>query len=279
MSWSKFHFDCRFLAQKLCENVSGDKAEALLSKNYAKIYTNNLNNKGSFEDDLYQKIIAEPNLEKRQTLLSTYGKLNLTWDLSSVSRLANIRNYLFLLSCMFLLISAIYKFFVLPKFIDIFDQMNLPISSNLQNFNGIWAALLILMLLSCLALLQFSSFVKGIGQKESHLNTSMLRTSFVPKVLIEKSKLIDALIYAPLGINLNEYSAEQIAFSNNLIVDNLDLATELQIKINEHRAALLNIVNTHSKKLMAVFSITVISAISYLLFSFYQPIFSLGQIV
>lgn len=279
MSWSKFHFNCRFLNQKLSEKVAFEKAKELLSKKYSNHHIGGELEESSVENNLYKKIILETDPNKLQILFSVYGKLNLSWDLSTLTKLKNIRNYLFVLFTIFLFLSSIYKFFVLPAFINIFDQMDLPIASDLERFNTIWFVSISLMLLISIILLKFYSFVNQIGKKEIDLNSSLFLKVFIPVKILNKLKHIEALSNAPIENKVNEFSSDQIDIYKSFQSDNLDIAEELQVLLDANRISLLKLINLQIAKLLAVFSIVVVSSIGYLVWSFYQPIFSLGMII
>lgn len=279
MSWSKFHFNCRFLNQKLSEEVDFEKAKRLLSAKYSNHQIGGDLKESSIENNLLKKIISEPDPKKLQMLLSIYGRLNFSWDLSVLTKLINIRDYLFALVTIYLVISGIYKSFVLPAFIDIFDQMDVPVAAELERFNTIWLISITLMLLVSIVLLNFYSFVNKIGKKENKFNSSFFYKVFIPVKIINKLKQIDALSNAPIENQVNEFSSEQIEIYNNFKSDNLDIAAELQILLNANRASLLKLINAQMTKLLALFSIIIIGSIGYLVWSFYQPIFSLGMII
>jgi nitrate reductase NapE component len=279
MSWSKFHFNCRFLSQKLSEEVGFEKAKELLSTKYSNHQIGGDLKESSVENNLYKKIILETDPTKLHTLFSVYGKLNLSWDLSALTKLKNIRNYLFVLFTVFLFLSSIYKFFVLPAFIDIFSQMDVPITTVLERFNTIWLVSISLMFLVSVIILMFYSFVDQIGKKEINSNTSLFSTFFIPVKILNTLKHIEALSNAPIENQVNEFSTEQIEIYKNFKSDNLDTASELQVLLDASRASLLKIINLQITKLLAIFSIVVVGSIGYLVWSLYQPIFALGMII
>lgn len=279
MSWSKFHFNCRFLNQKLSEDVDFENAKRLLTAKYSNHQIGGDLKESSIENNLLEKIISEPDPKKLQMLLSIYGRLNFSWDLSALTKLINIRDYLFALVTIYLVISGIYKSFVLPVFIDVFDQMDVPVAAELERFNTIWLISITLMLLVSIVLLNFYSFVNKIGKKENNFNSSFFYKVFIPVKIINKLKQIDALSNAPIENQVNEFSSEQIEIYNNFKSDNLDIAAELQMLLDASRVSLLKLINAQMTKLLALFSIVIIGSIGYLVWNFYQPIFSLGMII
>jgi len=138
------------------------------------------------------------------------------------------------------------------------------------------------MLLVSVVLLKFYSFINKIGKKENNVNNvnnSIFYNLFIPVKIINKLKQIDALSNAPIENKVNEFSSEQIEIYKNFKSDNLDIAVELQMLLDELRASLLKLINAQMTKLLALFSIVIIGSIGYLVSSLYQPIFSLGMII
>ena len=282
MSWSKFHFNCRFLNQKLSEEVPIEKAQELLSNNYSKHQIGGVLKESSIKSHLFEKMIAESDPKRLKRLFSIYGSMNLSWDLSALSRLRNIRNYLFVLLTVFIFISSVYKFFVLPAFINVFEEMDLNISSGLERFDFVWGMTITLMLLISFILLRFNSFVNKIDKidkTDNNFNSTFFYKLLISKKIIKMLKQIDALLYAPIEIERNEYSAEQITIYKSFESDNLNTSTEVQNLIGCYRVTLIKLINARITKLLALFSIVIIAAIGYLVFSAYQPIFSLGMII
>jgi len=279
MSWSKFHFNCRFLNQKLSENIGINKAKELLSKSYSKSKIGGDLKENSLEKKLFNKIIIEHDPEQLQTLFLVYGRLNFSWDVSALIKLKNIRNYLFAIFIIFLFLSGIYKYFILPEFIKTFDQLSTSSLIDLEQFNIALFVSILFMLLISFVLLKLYSFVKHIGKKESNLNTSLFNRILFSINIINKIKQIEALLYAPIENYINEFSTEQIDIYKKITSDNLDVSFELQILLNAYRASLLKLINTRIAMLLALFSIIVVGAIGSLVFSIYQPIFLLGTII
>ena len=135
------------------------------------------------------------------------------------------------------------------------------------------------MLLVSIVLLNFYLFVNKIGKKENNFNSSFFYKVFIPVKIINKLKQIDALSNAPIENQVNEFSSEQIEIYNNFKSDNLDIAAELQMLLDASRVSLLKLINAQMTKLLALFSIVIIGSIGYLVWNFYQPIFSLGMII
>lgn len=279
MSWLKFHFNCRFLNQKLSENLSVEQAKEYLLTHYSQLDIGGGLPSRSLEGNLFNRIYQEKDLSKLESLLLIYGRLNLSWDLTALTKLKNIRNYLFFLITVFLLLSGIYNLLVLPVFIDIFEQNGSDIDSGLDSFYSIWLISVSVISLISIIVLGFYSFINQVGRKEIKSNAPLFSKMFVPEKIMNKLMIIDALTNAPLEARVNEFSAQQIKLYKSLKEDNLNVAQELQILLDDNKASLLNLINVHITKLLALLTITVVGGVGYLVYSFYQPIFSLGMII
>jgi len=279
MSWSKFNFNCRFLSQKLSETDDFENAQVVLLEKYGNHQVGGDLPENSAENKLFSKIIEKTDDKNLPRILSIYGKLDLSWDLSALTKLNNIRNYLFFLFTVFLFLSSIYRFFVLPEFINIFNEMEHQITGGLKQFNNTWLVTIFIMVLISIVLLRFGAIVNKIGRSDFNFDSSIFTRLFIPDKIVIKLKHIEALSYAPIEHQLNEFSTKQIEIYKNFIADNLNVTFEIQTLLTAHRASLLKLINAQIAKLLALFALTVIGAIGYLVWSIYQPVFSLGMIL
>jgi hypothetical protein len=126
MNWTEFHFSCRFLSQKLSHGLELKLAQGLLSKNYSSHQSCDV-----LGNPIYKEIVSESSKIKQQELLSVYGNLKLDKDDSSITKLTSLRNYLFLIIAVFLLISGIYKVYVLTSFMEMFSSMGVPMNKQI----------------------------------------------------------------------------------------------------------------------------------------------------
>jgi hypothetical protein len=274
MSWTAFHFSCRFLSQKLSDGLELKPAQDLLSKSYDNYQPSN-----ALDNPIYKEIISVTNPSKQQELLSIYGNLNMDWDVSSVAKLTNIRNYLLLIFGVFLLLSGIYKIYVLTAFKEVFSLMEAPINAQLENFTTYWLISLLLMTVVSVIILKFSSIftqVCGISNTFSPSTISQLVTS---KKIVNQIQKVQALIYAPLDKNINPFSASENEFVKQLSMDNMDTPKELQTLINAQYTLLITMINGRIKKMIFLLTLIVVGAIFNLVYSLYSPIFSMGTII
>lgn len=271
MSWFTFHFACRYLSQKLAQGVELKTAKTSLMKNYHELVSDN-----ALDTDIYKKIISINNQKKQQELFSIYGELNFQWRSSSINKLNNIRNYIFLLFSIFLMMSTICVSYVIPTFIELTAMMDVPSSMPLENFTTYWLFSIVLMTIISLGILRVNSLIQN-------LNISRIKTTKISQLLLSKNVLkqiqkIDALIYAPLGENLNHFSNNANEFVSNLINDNLNITQELQHIISFEHDKLTIAINARIRKLMLLLSFVVIAAIFNFVYSLYAPIFYIGNI-
>ena len=274
MSWTAFHFSCRFLSQKLSDGIELKPALTLLSKNYS-----NYLHSDTLDTPIYKTIISEEEPSKQQQLLSIYGKLKLNWDVSAVTKLTNIRNYLFLIFAMFLLLSSIYKTYVLTTFKEIFAVMDAPINAQLESFTSYWIISLVLMTIVSAIILRFSAVIKQMNGTSTTFTPSLISQLLISKKIVNQVKSIEALINAPLDRNVNQFSPTENQFVKQLNTDNMDIANELQALIDSRYHLLTNMINGRIKKLLFLLSFIVVNAIFNFVYSLYAPLFSIGTII
>ena len=274
MSWTTFHFSCRFLSQKLSDGLELQPALDLLSKNYG-----NRQPSDALNNPIYKEITSEAKQNKQQELLSIYGNLKLNWDASSITKLTNIRNYLFLIFAMFLLMSVIYKTYVLTTFREIFSLMDAPLNAQLESFTTYWVISLLLMTTVSVVILRFSSIIKQINGTSTTFSSSVISQLLLSKKIINQILRIEALIYAPLNKNINLFSASDNEFVKQLRSDNMNIAKELQVLIDSQYYLLTLMINSRIKKILLFLTLIVVIAIFNFIYSLYAPIFSIGTII
>ena len=274
MSWTAFHFSCRFLSRKLLDGLELNPALDLLSKNYSNYHSSGVSN-----NPIYKEITSEAKQSKQQELLSIYGNLKLDWDASSVTKLTNIRNYLFLIFGVFLLMSGIYKAYVLTTFRDIFSLMDAPLNVQLESFTTYWVISLLLMTTVSVVILRFSSIIKQINGISTTFSSSAISRLLISKKIINQIFRVEALIYAPLDKNINQFSASDNEFVKQLRSDNMNVTKELEILIDSRYSLLTIIINARLKKILFFLTLIVVGAIFNFIYSLYTPIFSIGTII
>jgi len=279
MSWPVFHFNCRFLAKKLNQNVSLNEAKQQLIHHYGEYKIASELSKHCAERRLYDDIFQEIEPETLKQSLVIYGGINLSWDLSAIVKLKNIKNYVLLLFAMFIICSSIFKYLVFPAYAEIFFQMDIPITSKLLQLEQTLPILILVLM--CLATILFANyfFIHRISQKMWRYPTSALTPLFISKRIVNSFKKIDALTYAPLAIKKNEFTSDSQKLIQLFIADQLDVVKELQGLLDQERATLIQLVNRRLSLLLLLFSTTLVIAIAYLVFSYYEPLFSLGMII
>tara|TARA_R110002060_G_scaffold77031_3_gene88056 strand:+ start:1190 stop:2014 length:825 start_codon:yes stop_codon:yes gene_type:complete len=274
MSWTAFHFSCRFLSQKLSDGLELKPALDLLSKNYG-----NHQPSDTVDNPIYKDIASEEKQSKQQELLAIYGNLKLNWDASSVTKLTSIRNYLFLIFGVFILLSSVYKVFVLPAFKEVFSSMDIPINAQLESFTMYWVISLLLMTIVSAIILKFSSLIKQINGISTTFSSSAISRLLISKKIVNQIQKIEALIHAPLGKNVNQFSASENEFIKQLSSDDMNVAKELQALIDAQYSLLTTMINGRIKKMVFLLAFIVVSAIFNFIYSLYAPIFSIGTII
>ena len=208
-----------------------------------------------------------------------YGNLKLNWDASSITKLTNIRNYLFLIFAMFLLMSVIYKTYVLTTFREIFSLMDAPLNAQPESFTTYWVISLLLMTTVSVVILRFSLIIKQINGTSTTFSSSVISQLLLSKKIINQILRIEALIYAPLNKNINLFSASDNEFVKQLRSDNMNIAKELQVLIDSQYYLLTLMINSRIKKILLFLTLIVVIAIFNFIYSLYAPIFSIGTII
>lgn len=274
MNWYSFHFSCRFLSKKLSQGIDLATAENLLHKNYKDVYSNK-----PLEIGIYKRIASMRDPSRQALLLSIYGELNFDRDNTPINHMRNVRNYLFLLFFVFLLMSYICMTFVIPTFIEIYSIMNSTISAELESFTTYWSISLLLMTLVGLSAIKLSSTIAKLNTYSIVNKSGFLSKLLLSNKIVNKIAMLEALVKAPINDQSNKYSDNANTLFLQLESDGLNIAQELQHQINMQNDELTKLINRRIKRLMFVFSIIVVLAIFNFISSLYAPIFATGTIL
>jgi len=273
MNWDEFHFSCRYLSKKLSKGIELKSAQSSLIKDYNEVFSGN-----PLDVDIYRQIISSDSTDKQQELFSIYGELNLERDDSSINRLGNIRNYIFLLYLVFLLLSAISVTFVIPTFKEMFSMMDVPINKQIENFTTYWTVSVVLMTVVSFGVLRLNFIANRLNSYSSKLTSTPISRLLLTNKISKQIQKIEAFVNAPLGEQQNQFSDNAIAFIVKLNDDDLNIPKELQQRIDKENDKLTKLLNSRIGKLMLLLSIIVIAAIFNFVYSLYAPLFYIGNI-
>ena len=271
MNWINFQFCCRYIYQKLSEGEDITIAQNSLIKNYPRYNPAQL-----LQTQIYKLIY---NSSEPQELLLIYGNIKLDVSNDALTKLHNIKTYLFIIFTVFVLLSIVCNFFVIPVFQDIFHSMEAPSNIPLKQFSYIWLVSFILLLVSGLIVILFSNKINNFYRSTTPFKTSFLANLLITKTVINKIQQIDALIYAPLNQNINKYSQYENEFTKRLKLDNLNIAIELEALINSQYKLLSKLINSRLATLLFIVSFLVVIAILNFVYSLYSPLFAIGTTI
>lgn len=273
MNWTDFHFSCRYLSNQLSSGSNLKSLQNIFLKEYRAFLSGN-----PLDNEIYRKIISINNVSQQQKLLSVYGRLNLSREHSSINKLSNIKNYIFLLCIIFLLLSSICFVYVIPTFKEIFQMMEVPVSKQLNNFTMYWGLSCVLLAVASLGVLRLNYLINKLDLFSSNITPSFLSKILLSKKVTTQIHKIEALIYAPFNEQRNQYSEQANRLMVMLERDNLKAFKELQYQFNKENKKLTKLINSQVTKLMCLFSTIVIAAIYNFVSSLYAPLFYLGII-
>ena len=271
MNWNNFQFCCRYLNQKLSEGIDLSIAQETLIQNYSRYKPIQL-----LTTPIYQSILTSSH---PQELLSIYGQMKLNKNNESLTKLANVKSYLFITYAVFIILSLICNVFVIPVFQEIFDSMDAPKNIPLEQFSSFWLISFSLLLLSGFMVMKFSSLITNIYKSARPFKASFLSNTLLSKALVNQILQIDALTYSPLKQDINKYSKNENEFTKRLKLDNLDISKELEALINTQYISLSKLINSQLSLLLFIVSFLVVIAIFNFVYTLYAPIFAIGTTI
>ena len=273
MSWDAFQFSCRFLSKKLSEGLDLDTGKHQLFEKYRELFAQN-----PLDNEIYKGIISNGDKKRQMALFSIYGQLNLNWDLSAIDKLTNVRNYLYLLICAFVLLSAICVVYVFPAISNLFYISGLSTNDQNENFIYYWTASCVLIAVTCVGIFKYQSVVRSMSRKLVGFTPTIFSRLVLGKEIIVQIHKIEALKTAPLNYQLNQFSEAFSKLIEKWKSDELNVSMELQTVVDNEHQNLNRLLNKRTKLLMTVLAFIIIMAIFNFVYSLYLPLFYIGNI-
>jgi hypothetical protein len=282
MAWARFSYICRKASAECREGESVSEVLSRIEKeDSCDLYGDGIP-ANSWPGKLLMQIGSIKDSIESRNVVETYGNLNLTQGLEEPMRLKRVTAYLGLVVLVFYSMASTYRIFVIPQFIQAFEDLGWPIPSHLTVFWDYWWYLLLL-----ISVLLIASLIVAFRLKRIFRFYLKMEGGFVLKYLairrIRRSykNLIEILQFPILSAAKGqEQSDTQItAHLRNVKDSDMNLAAEMQELIDKEQRLLVEGCERQVKSLLVVVALLVVATIYFFLGSAYSPIFMLGEAV
>ncbi|WNC70163.1 hypothetical protein RI845_08485 [Thalassotalea nanhaiensis] len=280
MSWSHFHFKCRFLTQKLEQGYSPKQAikeldafdvSALFSKD--KLI--------GAPARLFQEILLINDSEKLLKCLHNYNAVDMdeiSFNESTIVKQQQKINYMVALAVVYFTVGSIFKVFVLPSFNKIYQLFDNELDSKFLAFDAIYATSILV--LTILFILIFILIRNTKNLDEQLVSRKSLKGSkLLSKKLNSNLTRLNELLLAPIDIALGKNSSTILLSISQFNSQNIELSHEFKGLLVTMKKSIEPDFNRLINRYFNFLQISLFLAIGYLITVMYMPIFSLGAII
>lgn len=276
MSWTRFKFNCRFIANRLPQ--SGNRQSVLSELETGK---DNLLVQGQELADsqkvLYDKLLSQPNDEILVRSASMYSQLDIQDSIISPQlkkKYQNHQSYLVVLFLLFVIIGSIFSYYLVPSFEKLYDEFSFFQHAQLSNVKYVFFTGIVVLGGLFLVMFMLNSFLKKLDKSFIVESPNKFYQLLLPKLNQHLRHLRD-LVLAPLNESQNKVSASIHWIESK----GLNAGKELNNAIAEQK----RIIETHIEKRITVLTgvvfASVVAFVFLMLKSIYQIIFTLGNLV
>ncbi|WP_070795908.1 hypothetical protein [Thalassotalea crassostreae] len=279
MSWSLFHFKCRFLANRL---VQGDSKQSALSALEA-FDTKPLFGKQTLNyaaNKLFNDILSITQPDKLLTCLQSYSSIdshNFQLNNDIVDKQKRALNYICSLYVIYFIIAQLFKHKVFPTFKDTYDLFDSELPGQFLAFDNVF--LLSNILLIGLILLQFLIYRQFANFDRYLVFAPTKRQFFIPKLIDSNLTNLRQLFLAPINLAKGQNLSDQTKAIYELESQGMTVSAEYSTFITVTQAELERNVKKTFDRCHAIIQVLLYTMIGFLITVMYLPIFSLGAII
>ncbi|MCL1078539.1 hypothetical protein D5R81_11145 [Parashewanella spongiae] len=280
MSWSHFHFKCRYLASKLRQGHT--KSQAINASEQVEI--SQLFGKSALtpaQQSFYSEILT---IEDTNKLIDTLDAINginfnkVNFDKSLAKKSSQTKDYAIGLYFIFAIMAYGASTFLVPQFIEMYISFNSPVPFLLGKFSEVLFTVALILLFP-VGLAIYTS--KSLAQLNNLLvkdSSPRLFRLFLPKTTLNKMSKLHQLARLPLRSKPKKNSAfESLIYELELSGEALgtELASILTFYIEEIDHECNKLLNRLLKLIHALLFI----GIGFYITQLYEPIFAMGAII
>jgi hypothetical protein len=282
MTWERFGYICRKASvdgrpnEKVKQRINRIEREEACAMYGPEIKPDSWPRK--ILDDIAAIKIQQP----AQEIIGIYRDLNLTHRLELPLGFKRVIGYLFIIAIIFFVVATVYQTYVLPSFIEMFGNFDIPIPPHLALYQQYWIffEIFVLAFLGISLLIGFR--LKALFYFKCGIENSLvMKYLFFPGIRQSYQRLITILRYPLLGITGMDQHVD-IDVANHLRAaqkSGIPVSEEMQALIEIEMRSLIERSEQQMKVLAIFIALMVVAAIFLFLVSAYSPIFILGETI
>ncbi|NMP16686.1 hypothetical protein [Thalassotalea sp. Y01] len=279
MSWALFHFHCRYLHKQLEQGATKQQAlDTLRQLDLSELFNNNAQLSGA-PKQLLQRLLTLPDHNRLLTALSAYNQLDInsvTVNAVTESKYLRSINYMVILTVMYLLIATLFKWYVLPSFVDMYSMFGGQLSAKFLAFDSVYMLSLIaapFMILFCYLLRR-----QIINIEQSFVQRQRRERWLFSENLNRQLDSFSTLLLSPVLTAENSTQATMKKLAK-LRSAGIDVDTELPALLSEKGQSLTVQLEKYLGRCFRIIEISLYVLIGYLISVMYEPIFNMGALI
>lgn len=278
MSWTIFHFNCRYLANKLEQGYSKDKAVMAL---------NDFDTKPLFGDQtlnagaklLFEDILTISNDGKFLDCLKSYNTIDINEvgvDRKTIKKQTSSLNYMVVLFFIYILIASLFSVYVFPTFTDIFDMFQSELPAQFLAFENVF--IISNIVLVTLLVFQYC-LLKQLKTLYKKMTIIPSLAWILPKSVKTSFTNMHQILKAPILLANGQSDSPMMTSIVELQKQGMTLDKEFSGLVLERKVSLERSITTSFAASFGLIQMFLYLAIGFLISVMYLPIFSLGHII
>lgn len=277
MSWSKFRFHCRFISKQIASGIRRDTALSNI-KNSEAVYLYEKGQQSKVKQFMFDKILSIERDDELIKVANVYGEI----DFNSVSfdpllrkKYDNFETYLACLLIGYFLIGALYRNFVYPEFISVFQEFGVQTNNMMIDYDFIWVGGLLILVPMLLLTILLNRYIRRFDEFLIVPSQSKWLHYVLPRKLKSQMRLINDILMSPFREEDNKVTTTLRWIERN----GLHVPDELNGLIIDKKIELEDYIEKKMSMLTVVVFSVLVFFIYQLLVVMYEPIFRMGEIV
>lgn len=285
MFWGRFHYLCRKYNQLNSTgsdlpdtNFSSVLSDARTRKS-TDLYGSKISEK-SIADEILTVLERSDDIELISKSTSIYAAVNFDRSFEEPVKLRRVITYLSFLTVMYIWVSLIYRIFVMPQFLSMFESLEVPLPDLFawyMNYSSYMIAVVVVLLLAMMCLLYQ---IRAIYSYKMPGVDSMLYNGLVPASIKNSFSSIIEIVTYPVSKSFEgKYQKSGLisAHFHEIEKSGLNLIVEIENLLRIESNTLNKKVELFVTVLISLVSVIIVASIVLFLMSAYSPLFIMGE--
>ncbi|WNC70698.1 hypothetical protein RGQ13_11210 [Thalassotalea psychrophila] len=279
MSWSHFHFKCRFLTKKLELGLSPEQAIKALDAFDVSSLFQKVKLSGA-PARLFDEILLINRSDKLLECLKSYNAVDMSevsFNESMLVKQHQKTNYMIALAIIYFIVGSIFKVYVLPNYFEVYRLFDGEVAAKVLAFDTIYV--FSTLFFSLFFILVFILIRKSKNLDEQLVSRKQMGSKLFSNKMNSNLCRLSELVLAPIDIALGKNSSKTLSTLTDLKYQNIELSDEFKGFVVDIKMSIEPDFNKLFNRYFSILQMALYLAIGYLITAMYTPIFSLGAVI